>query len=369
MTGTNVSRAELESAFDHYVETACKSVIEGDLDPWAELFHQDARYVERILGTYEGREAIRAWMKGGLVDFPQNEMVDFPVTWSAVDVDRSAVVFACFNQLSDPGDGSRHRALVWARLLYGGEGLWTGEENIYNVADFAAMAQGWQHAKDASVAAPDHTPVAERPQPPVPERTAPTDELRREFARYYDVVAGCRAAGDWRPFGELFTEDAVYVDHAVGIVQGREAIVDWMVQTMAYENYDQLERFDVLWQLVDPERGWVVSATANIMSDPGDGSTHQAHDWGRTVYAGDGRWSYKENMYNPTEFADMFTGWAAARDERAPVTPADRRTGRFGLITPDRRPRRRTLGVERSPRQATIMRRRRSTDCGLRSDA
>jgi SnoaL-like domain len=313
MTGSQPSRAELEAAFGQYVETACRAVIDGDLDPWADLFTVDARYVERILGTYEGREAITKWMIDGLTGFPQNEMVDFPTTWSVVDVERSAVVFACFNQLSDPGDASRHRALVWARLLYAGDGLWAGEENIYNVLDFATMAQGWQHAKDPSVAAPDRVPVAELPQPPVPERAAPAAELRREFARYYEVVADCRARGDWRRFGDLFTEDAVYVDHAVGIVQGREAIVDWMVQTMAFENYDQLERFDVLWDVVDPERGWVVSATANIMSDPGDGSVHQAHDWGRTVYAGNGRWSYKENMYNPNEFADMFSGWVAAR--------------------------------------------------------
>jgi hypothetical protein len=311
MTG---ARAELQAAFDRYTETACRAVIDGDLNPWADLFSDDARYVERNLGTYVGRDEIRRWMTEDLVGFPQTEMVDFPTTWAVLDPERRAVVFACFNQLSDPGDGSRHRALVWAQLLYDGDGLWGGEENIYNVADFATMAQGWQHAHDGSVPAPEHVPVAERPQPPAPERPAAADELRREFARYYEVVAACRASGDWRPFGELFTEDAVYVDHAAGIVQGRDAIVDWMVRTMAVENYDQLERFDVLWDAVDPERGWVVSATANRMSDPGDGSVHEAHDWSRTVYAGDGRWSYKENMYDPLEFAGMFTGWVAARD-------------------------------------------------------
>jgi len=313
MSGSAISRTELESAFAQYVETACRSVIEGDLDPWADLFAEDAEYIERIQGTFRGREAIRRWLKDGLPGFPQSEMVDFPVLWSIMDPAQAAVVFVCFNQLSDPGDGSLHRAEVWARLLYAGNGLWHGEENIYNLDDFASMAQGWLHAHDGSAEAPTWTAVSDQSPPPAPVRPTSREELEAELERYYAVIADCRRAGSWEGFGDLFTEDAVYVDHAAGVVQGRAGMVEWMVETMAAPDYQHLERFDILWRIVDADRGWVVLATRNAMADPGDGTQHEAHDWGRMVYAGNGRWSYKENMYNPHEFAAMFDGWRAAR--------------------------------------------------------
>lgn len=314
MASADVPRAELESAFAHYVETACRSVIEGDMDPWADLFTEDAEYVERIQGTYRGREAIRTWLKEGLPAFPQSEMVDFPVTWSVMDEHQGAVVFVCFNQLSDPGDGSCHRAEVWARLRYAGNGRWHGEENIYNLDDFTAMAQGWVHAHDGGVEAPTWTAISDQSPPEAPARPTPRAELEAELERYYAVIADCRRNGSWERFGDLFTDDVEYVDHAVGVLRGRDALVEWMVQTMAMPDYGHLERFDILWRIVDPARGWVVLATRNAMDDPGDGSEHAAHDWGRMVYAGNGRWSYKESMYNPHEFAAMFEGWSAARD-------------------------------------------------------
>jgi len=313
MVSADISRSELDSAFAHYVEIACRSVIEGDMDPWADLFTQDAEYVERIQGSYRGREAIRTWLKEGLPGFPQSEMVDFPVTWSVMDEHQGAVVFVCFNQLSDPGDGSRHRAEVWARLRYAGDGLWHGEENIYNLDDFTAMAQGWLHAHDGSAVAPAWRAISDQSPPEAPTRPTPRTELEAGLERYCAVVADCRRSGSWERFGDLFTDDAVYVDHAVGVVQGRGALVEWMVQTMDLPDYQALERFDILWKIVDPDRGWVVLATRNAMEDPGDGSEHVAHDWSRLVYAGNGRWSYKENMYNPHEFATMFERWRAAR--------------------------------------------------------
>ena len=35
------------------------------------------------------------------------------------------------------------------------------------------------------------------------------------------------------------------------------------------------------------------------MSDPGDGSIHQEYNFTLLKYAGDGKWSYEEDIYNP----------------------------------------------------------------------
>jgi hypothetical protein len=65
--------------------------------------------------------------------------------------------------------------------------------------------------------------------------------------------------------------------------------------------------------VIDEERGWVVCAIWNVMRDPGDGSVHRAVNWTMLHYAGDGRFSYEEDVYNPAEFGTMIEGWLAAR--------------------------------------------------------
>ena len=48
-------------------------------------------------------------------------------------------------------------------------------------------------------------------------------------------------------------------------------------------------------------------------SDPGDGSVHEAANITILHYAGDGRWSYEEDVYNPAHFADDGEGLAGRR--------------------------------------------------------
>ncbi len=41
-------------------------------------------------------------------------------------------------------------------------------------------------------------------------------ELQAALEHYTSVVEGCSASGDWAPFGDLFTEDVHYTEHAYG---------------------------------------------------------------------------------------------------------------------------------------------------------
>ena len=56
------SRAELEEAFQNYQETALEAGTSGDWTKWADLFTEDATYIEHLFGTLGGREAIRNWI-------------------------------------------------------------------------------------------------------------------------------------------------------------------------------------------------------------------------------------------------------------------------------------------------------------------
>jgi hypothetical protein len=58
------------------------------------------------------------------------------------------------NIMVDPGDGQVYQAANWTRLVYGGNGLFSEEEDVYNPADFAPMVKAWMevwakhHPKD-----------------------------------------------------------------------------------------------------------------------------------------------------------------------------------------------------------------------------
>ena len=64
------TREELQAAHDNYVAVAQEAGRTGNWRPWAELFTEDAQYIEHHYGTFDGREAIhdvdraRRWPSG-----------------------------------------------------------------------------------------------------------------------------------------------------------------------------------------------------------------------------------------------------------------------------------------------------------------
>jgi ketosteroid isomerase-like protein len=135
------------------------------------------------------------------------------------------------------------------------------------------------------------------------------DELEREFTRYQERGA----ARDWSAWADQFTEDAQYVEHNYGVYNGREAIREWIVETMGTWPGNEMPVFPVEWYIIDEERGWIVAKIWNRMQDPGDGSVHQAYNFTLLKYAGEGKWSYEEDIYNPASFADMIKAYVAVK--------------------------------------------------------
>jgi hypothetical protein len=139
------------------------------------------------------------------------------------------------------------------------------------------------------------------------------EELESAFAEYQRRAAESGASGDWGPWADLFTEDATYVEHLYGEFTGREAIRQWITRTMAEYPGSAMPEFPIGWSIIDEERGWVVCQVWNRMEDPGDGSIHQEYNVTLLKYAGDGRWSYEEDIYNPARFGTMIGQWEQAR--------------------------------------------------------
>ncbi|HUZ42844.1 MAG TPA: nuclear transport factor 2 family protein [Acidimicrobiales bacterium] len=140
----------------------------------------------------------------------------------------------------------------------------------------------------------------------------PRSEIEEAFAHYQEVGARAGATKRWDEWAEMFTEDATYVEHHYGRFQGREEIRAWVSKTMAEPINDDMVGFPMRWYLIDEERSWVLCCVINRMRDPGDGTVHEADNWSRLEYAGNGQWSAQEDMYNPNEFASMIGGWLRA---------------------------------------------------------
>jgi hypothetical protein len=138
------------------------------------------------------------------------------------------------------------------------------------------------------------------------------DELEQAHQHYMETAARCAASGEWRDWADLFTEDAVYLEHMFGTFHGSEEIYAWIAPLMAEWPNRDMTAFPHAWCVCDEERGWWVCRIENRMKDPGDGSVHQAHNITVLHYAGDMKFSYEEDAYNPMNFAPVVSGWLEA---------------------------------------------------------
>jgi len=150
-------------------------------------------------------------------------------------------------------------------------------------------------------------------------------ELDEAFEHQQQVVAEIGQSWEWSRYADLFTEDARYVEHAMGNLSGREAIRNWIVPTMNMFPGSEMPLYPVSWRSVDTEKGWVIAEIMNRMRDPGDGSIHQRPCITILRYAGDGMWSYEEDAYNPMNFLTMVRGYIQAC-ARAGTLSEDART-------------------------------------------
>ena len=141
------------------------------------------------------------------------------------------------------------------------------------------------------------------------------EEIEDAFHTYRKTALHAGTTGDWDAWADLFTEDATYIEHLFGTFGGREAIRRWITTTMVKDPNPRMKYFPWEWYMIDEERGWVVGQVWNRMEDPGDGSVHQAYNFTLLKYAGDGKWSFEEDVYNPAHFGQMLKGWFEALEK------------------------------------------------------
>lgn len=134
---------ELDAAFTAFQRTVAEVAVSRDWDRFAEMFTDDADYIEHAMGTMHGREAIRSWITATMTRFPGSHMTGFPSLWHVLDTPRGRVICEVDNPMRDPGDGSTITATNITILTYAGAGLWSCEEDVYNPLEFGAAAMRW----------------------------------------------------------------------------------------------------------------------------------------------------------------------------------------------------------------------------------
>jgi hypothetical protein len=135
-------------------------------------------------------------------------------------------------------------------------------------------------------------------------------EIEEAYAVFHGHVQGFQDSGNWDGFADLFTEDAVYKEHAFGEFHGRDEIRAWSVRTMTSFPGSVMTGFPLAWSVVDEPTSRLICEVRNLMPDPGDGTVLEESNLTIMTYAGDGMFCREEDVYNPMRFLKMSVRWA-----------------------------------------------------------
>lgn len=143
------------------------------------------------------------------------------------------------------------------------------------------------------------------------------EEVRGAYARYLEERRRVEAGEvGWDALAAFFTDDATFIDPAWGRVEGIAAIREFLVESMVgLEDWS----FPHEWTAVDGDR--LVARWWNRL--PGqrpDGSYYQAPGISIMVYAGDGKFSYEEDLLNMVHVGELLreSGWKPPAGLNAP---------------------------------------------------
>ena len=134
------ARDELEAAFVHYW---CCGAIAEDWDAWAECFTDDVVYVEHVLGTMHGREAVRAWIKPIMAQFGE---LYTSYEWHMIDPATGRICVYMQNRRDHPrGQGTIDFPGITI-LQYAGDGRFSREEDFWAVPQAQKTSEEYKSA-------------------------------------------------------------------------------------------------------------------------------------------------------------------------------------------------------------------------------
>ncbi len=302
IAASGFERAEVANAFAEFQR---RGVGTHDWPAWGAIFTDDALYEEHHLGRFHGVTEISDWIVSTMADYPSMTLW---IEWAAIDGDH--VCFYIWNNLPDPTGGTTRYGFPNTTVLrYAGDGKFDWEADFYNPVDAEKVFVAWLNAGGRKHTAPDRSLTGVDGWAAEPSATVyPRDEVEREFEAYRGRGRLAVATGDWDQWADQFTDDARYLEHHYGRFEGQSAIRAWITGVM--KPFPTME-FPLKVAVIEGNR--VAAIIPNVLPDPTGGDGYFAFDVNVILhYAGNGKWSYEEDVYNPREAEAVVGAWIAA---------------------------------------------------------
>jgi predicted SnoaL-like aldol condensation-catalyzing enzyme len=293
--------AEVEAA---WAEFQRRGVQNEDWPAWAAMFTADALYEEHNMGIFDGQSAIEAFIVPTMKEYPSMTLW---IEWAAIEGDY--IAFYIWNNLPDPtGTGQRFGFPNTTFLTYGGDGKFSYEGDYYNPVDAERVFGEWIKAGGRKHTPQDHSLRGiDDWAPSVPTPTFPREEIEAEFLKYRGRGDLAVATGDWNQWADQFTENARYREHHYGVFNGQQEIRTWINSVM--QPFPSMT-FPLKWSTIDGNR--VNALIPNVLPAPAGDDGYYAFDVHVILhYAGNGQWSYEEDVYSPREAQAVITRWLA----------------------------------------------------------
>jgi limonene-1,2-epoxide hydrolase len=151
----------------------------------------------------------------------------------------------------------------------------------------------------------------------------PIDEVRATVDRYVALRASIEAGeNDWPDLADLFTDDVVYIDPAWGRIQGVDEVRAFMDESMrGLEDWN----FPVEYTAIDGDTV-VIKWTQQLPGTRPDGTRYEQSGYSTLVYAGDGKFSYEEDLLNMAHVLEDLkaSGWTPGEGFVMPPAAPDR---------------------------------------------
>jgi predicted SnoaL-like aldol condensation-catalyzing enzyme len=288
-----------------FAEFRRRGVETHDWPAWADSFTDDAVYEEHNLGVMNGRAVISEFIVSEMAKYPS---MTLSIDW--FDIDNDHVCFYIWNNLADPAGGTTSYQFPNTTMLrYAGNGRFDWEADFYNPADAERVFTAWFGAGGRKRTPPDFSIVGIPNWSPEPIATVfPREEIEREFLAYRGRGALAVSTGDWDQWADQFTDDARYYEHHYGRFNSQAEIREWITGVM--KPFPTME-FPLKVATIVGNR--VCAIIPNVLPDPKDSSDYFGFDVNVILhYAGNGKWSYEEDVYNPNEAQAVVSRWIKA---------------------------------------------------------